>query len=109
MAGLWEKWVRPPRIGELDLDDDGPSAGQIVETFTIITTEPNPMLAAVHDRMPVIIYPEHYQWWLVPNRFEPQFLKTLLKPYPAAEMDCYRVSSQVNNARYDGVKCVEKG
>ena len=82
---------------------------QFVETFTIITTEPNPMVAAVHDRMPVIIYPEHYQWWLVPDRFEPQFLKTLLKPYQAGNMDCYRVSSLVNDARYDGLRCVEAG
>ena len=67
------------------------------------------MVAAVHDRMPVILHPEHYQWWLVPDRFESQFLKTLLKPYPAGDMDCYRVSGVVNDARYDGPKCVEAG
>ena len=53
MAGLWEKWHRPHREGELGLDDTGPSIDQTVETFTIITTEPNPMVAAVHNRMPV--------------------------------------------------------
>ena len=82
MAGLWEKWIRPPRAGELNLDDTGPAVSQIVETFTIITTEPNPMVAAVHNRIPVILGPEHYQWWLEPDRFEPEFLKTLLRPYP---------------------------
>jgi putative SOS response-associated peptidase YedK len=39
--------------------DTGPAISQFVETFTIITTEPNPMVAAVHNRMPVIVGPEH--------------------------------------------------
>jgi len=109
MAGLWDKWIRPPREDELALDDTGPSAAQTVETFTIITTEPNPMVAAVHDRMPVILGPEHYQWWLQPNRFEPQFLKTLLRPYPAEDMASYRVSKLVNNARFDAPACLQSG
>jgi len=89
MAGLWEKWGRPARTGELDLDD-ATAAGQVIETFTVITTEPNLMVAKVHDRMPVILSPEHYQWWLEPKRFEPEFLKTLLRPYPAEDMACAR-------------------
>ena len=32
------------------------------------------MVAKVHDRMPVILGPEHFQWWLEPERFEPEFL-----------------------------------
>jgi putative SOS response-associated peptidase YedK len=59
------------------------------------------MVAAVHNRMPVILGPEHYQWWLEPNRFEPHFLKTLLRPYPAELMECCRVSKLVNNAKID--------
>ncbi len=109
MAGLWETWHRPHREGELGLDDTGPSIDQTVETFTIITTEPNPMVAAVHNRMPVILGPEHYQWWLEPNRFEPQFLKTLLRPYPAELMECCRVSKLVNSAKHDGPECLLPG
>ena len=108
MAGLWEKWKRPPRVGELNLDDTEPAAGQVIETFTIITTEPNPMVAAVHNRMPVILGPEHYQWWLESERFEPQFLKTLLRPYPAEDMDCHRVSKLVNSAKNDSPECIQK-
>ena len=105
MAGLWEKWIRPARTGELDLGDDT-AAGEVLETFTVITTEPNAMVAKVHDRMPVILAPEHYQWWLEPDRFEPQFLKTLLRPYSAEEMDCQTVSKLMNNARFDGPACI---
>lgn len=98
LAGLWERWIRPDLEGELGLDDAGPSKNQIVETFTIITCEPNPMAAKVHDRMPVILGPEHYSWWLE-SKFEPEFLKTLLRPFPAEMMECSQVSSAINDAR----------
>jgi len=107
MAGLWERWIRPHTEGELGLDDTGPSVSQVVETFTIITTEPNLMAARVHNRMPVIVGPEHYSWWLE-SKFEPEFLKTLLRPFPAEKMDCSRVSAVVNNTRNEGPECVEQ-
>jgi putative SOS response-associated peptidase YedK len=97
IAGLWERWIRPDQDGELGLNDTGPSISQVVETFTIITCEPNLMAAQVHNRMPVILGPEHYSWWLE-SKFEPEFLKSLLRPFPANLMDCRQVSSTVNNA-----------
>jgi len=109
MAGIWEKWIRPHREGELGLDDTGPSIDQTVETFTIITTEPNAMVAAVHNRMPVILSALHYQWWLEPKRFEPEFLKTLLRSYPAEDMACCRVSKLVNNVENDRPECLLLG
>ena len=69
-------------------------------TSTIITTTPNQMAAAVHDRMPVILSPDHYGWWLDERRPGAD-LKILLRPYPADDMTCYRVSPLVNNARND--------
>jgi len=105
MGGLWERWIRHHQEGELGLDDTGPSISQVVETFTIITCEPNLMAARVHSRMPVILGPEHYSWWLEP-KFEPEFLKTLLRPFPAEKMQCSRVSAVVNNARNDGPECL---
>ena len=126
MAGLWEKWLRPP-AGEDSTDDlfpiSAPVAGatgtqvsgfsvsdsQLVETFTIITTEPNPLVAEVHNRMPVIIAPEHYQRWLVPNRFDTSFLKFLLRPFPADQMASCRVSKLVNNAKHDRPECLLPG
>jgi putative SOS response-associated peptidase YedK len=107
MAGLWEKWIRLPRSGELELGDGKePAASQVVESFTVITTTPNPMVARVHDRMPVILSPEHFQWWLEPKKCEPEFLKTLLRPFPAEDMDCRRVSPLVNNAKNDSPECL---
>lgn len=107
MAGLWEKWHRPHREGELGLDDTGPGIDQTLETFTIITTKANSVVAQVHDRMPVILAPDHYHWWLQPDRFELQFLKTLLRPYPAEDMASHRVNHFVNDARFDGPACLK--
>ncbi|MCS7100407.1 MAG: SOS response-associated peptidase [Burkholderiaceae bacterium] len=51
LAGLWESWRDPQRA-------------QPVQTFTIVTTRANEVLAHLHDRMPVIVAPEHYARWL---------------------------------------------
>ena len=45
-AGLWERWIRPPRAGEFQFDDGGdePPPSQVLETFTIITVAANEMM-----------------------------------------------------------------
>jgi putative SOS response-associated peptidase YedK len=108
IAGLWERWVRPPQAQELLIDDlgDAPQPSRVIETFSLITTTPNEMAAAVHDRMPVILSPDHYGWWLDERRPGAD-LKILLRPYPAEDMACYRVSPLVNNARNDSPECIQ--
>ena len=65
MAGLWEKWIKPPMRGEFDFTDlDEPQPSRVIETFTVITTEANPMVARVHERMPVILYKDAWQQWI---------------------------------------------
>lgn len=44
-----------------------------------------------------------------PDRFELHFQKTLLRPYPAEDMACVRVSQFVNNARHDSPACLQPG
>ena len=66
------------------------------------------MVSAVHNRVPVILGPEHYPWWLE-SKFEPDFLRILLRPYPAEDMDCYCVSSLVNRAKNDSPECIQSG
>ncbi len=106
-AGIYEKWIRPPKEGEFefnDLDETPPS--REVETFSIITTTANAMVAAIHDRMPVIVHPDHWLWW-IDERRDGESVKSLLRPYPAGDMDCYRVSKLVNNARNDTPECIK--
>ena len=106
-AGIYEKWIRPPKSGEFefnDLDETPPS--REVETFSIITTTANKMVASVHDRMPVIVHPDYWLWW-IDERRDGESVKSLLRPYPAEDMNCYRVSKLVNNARNDSPDCIK--
>ena len=72
LAGLWETWRSP--------------AGERVRSFTIVTTVANPLLAEIHDRMPVILAPEAWPAWLGEQAARPEQLKSLLAPYPAEDM-----------------------
>jgi putative SOS response-associated peptidase YedK len=90
IAGLWE----PPR----DPGEPG--------TCTLLTTQPNDLVAAVHDRMPVILGPEDAAVWLDPGRRTVGELQPLLRPYPSSAFTAYRVGSAVNNARFEDPSCI---
>ncbi len=86
-AGLWEHWQSPE--------------GDEIRTCTIITTEPNDVLATLHHRMAVILPPEHYEQWLSAEELPPAALMPLLQPYPSEPMRVYPVDTLVNNVRND--------
>jgi putative SOS response-associated peptidase YedK len=50
-AGLWERWIRPPTSEQPDTDLPETPPSQTVESFTIITTQANALMAPLHDRM----------------------------------------------------------
>jgi len=76
MAGLWEKWE---------------GGGRVLETFTIITTVANELVAEIHDkkRMPVIIAPEDVDRWLNAT----SDVSDLLKPYPSEAMEAVPIDT----------------
>ena len=84
-AGLWDKWV----TGD----------GEIIHSFTIITTSPNELMEQIHDRMPVILPREQEQRWMSPQP-DPSLVE-LLVPFPAGMMKAYPISKLVNSARND--------
>jgi len=90
-AGLWERWKDP--------------AGNWVKTCAILTTTPNSVTAAVHDRMPVILDPDAYDLWLDPGFTDVAAASEMLKPYDAAVMRCYPVSTRVNSVANDDAGC----
>ncbi|MBM4161410.1 MAG: SOS response-associated peptidase [Ignavibacteria bacterium] len=92
-AGLFSIWKDPE--------------GKEHPTFTIITTEPNELLAPIHNRMPVILPEQHFERWLDREYNDTDHLKTLLVPYPARKMNAYRVSSLVSNPRNDEPQCLK--
>src|SRR5258705_9044185 len=78
-AGLYENWRDP----------SDPNGGELT-TCTIITTQPNALVALIHNRMPVILLPEDEEHWLDPDMSEPEEIVSLLRPYPADLMTASR-------------------
>jgi putative SOS response-associated peptidase YedK len=72
-------------------------------TYTIITTDSNPYLKFLHDRMPVILDPgsEQMRKWLDPHLTTwTRELQSILKPYEG-ELECYPVSKEVGKVGND--------
>ncbi len=92
-AGLWDRWQ--------------PTDGEPVESCTILTTTPNPVVQPIHDRMPVILPPDTYTTWLDPAMRDVEPVQALLTPYPADAMIAYPVSARVNNPAYDAPDLTE--
>ena len=64
------------------------------------------LLADVHDRMPVILDPEHYDLWLDPGFRRVDALKEMLSPFDARLMRCFPVSPRINVVTNDDEACV---
>jgi len=90
-AGIWDCWK--------DL------SGNAVETCSILTTTPNALTSAVHNRMPVILEPDNYDLWLDPGMRDVAAASELLKPCDARLMRCHPVSSRVNHVANDDAEC----
>jgi putative SOS response-associated peptidase YedK len=81
------------------------SGGPALETCSILTTVPNAVTSAVHDRMPVIIDPDAYDLWLDPGMKDVGAASEQLKPYDSRLMRCYPVSTRVNHVANDDEEC----
>lgn len=92
-AGVWDRWER---------DGQAP-----IESVAIITCAANALVAGVHDRMPVIIPPKHYDLWLERNIRGGAALESLLKPYPDTLMEMHPVSRAVNSPTNDSAQLIE--
>jgi putative SOS response-associated peptidase YedK len=105
-AGLWEKWIKPPTPGPPDTDLEEPPPSQTVESLTIITTQANQTMAPLHHRMPVIVEPTHYRWWLENKPGSDLFQAALNRPLQAP-LKIYPVSNLVNNPKIEDPRCIE--
>lgn len=92
-AGLWDAWKDP-------------QTGAWRRTFTIVTVEPNPLLAEVHNRMPAILQQGAVDLWL--GEADVPALLSVLQPYPADEMRYWPVSKRVNTPRQDDAALIER-
>ena len=95
-AGLWEVWKGPNK-------DQEP-----LRSCTIITTSPNEPMAAIHDRMPVILPPSAWDTWLDRELDDLDLLGKLLVPSPPEIITMHPVSTEVNNVRNKGEHLIEE-
>lgn len=93
MAGLWDRWSGEVR-GET----------REILSFTVLTTEPNPLVARLHNRMPVILSPEDHEAWLTAPRDEALALAGI---YPSQLMRAEPISRRINSSRNDEAGLVE--
>ena len=95
-AGLWEVWRGPNR-------DQEP-----LRSCTIITTDPNDVMAEIHDRMPVILPESAWDTWLDRDIDDLDLLGKLLVPADPALTVARRISTEVNNVRNDGPQLLDE-
>jgi len=93
LAGLYDIWQNP--------------AGTTLQTYTIITTAPNDLLAPIHNRMPVILRQEDEIRWLSHDALTTEEMHRILAPYPAEGMEAYPVSERVNSTVADDRQVIE--
>ncbi|MFM7321748.1 MAG: SOS response-associated peptidase [Armatimonadota bacterium] len=93
MAGLWEEWLAPD--------------GSPLRTAAILTTEANPLVAKIHDRMPVILSREDEAAWLAPGELSAEVRERICRPLPAEAMAMVPVHRRVGRVSEDDPALLE--
>ena len=106
-AGLWERWIKPPSVDNAETDLDEAPASETIDSFTIITRAANAAITPLHDRMPVIIAPSHFGWWLKDDDSRSESHKMVLERAPDDALKIYPVSDLVNSPNTDDPRCIE--
>lgn len=92
-ADVWDAWKDPQ--------------GHWLQSFAIVTTEANELMARIHTRMPVILHPRDYDRWLDRTATE-QLPLDLLRPFDSDAMEMREANQKVNNARNNGPEMLER-
>jgi putative SOS response-associated peptidase YedK len=92
-AGIWERWQSPE--------------GEPVESCAILTTAANSSVRGIHDRMPVIVAPADYNFWIDPGA-ERDILQQILRFSQSISLSIYPVSAMVNNPTNDAPGCLQE-
>jgi putative SOS response-associated peptidase YedK len=93
MAGLWSRWI---------------SGRKAIESCCIITLEANPVIAAIHERMPAIIPSELIDSWLDGSLQDIAQLKQIIENPSASNLLApYPVSRRINKANFDEAECIQ--
>ena len=93
-AGIYELW----RDDKLPEDHEH----AWLWTAAIITTQATDDVGQIHDRMPMVITPDHWADWLDPDNTEPSQLHAAMLPAMAGGLTSHPVSAAVNSVRNNG-------
>lgn len=77
--------------------------GEIHDTFSIITTDANPLMAYIHNskkRMPLLLDKTEISDWINPSTSLPQ-INSMMNPFDESEMKAYPISQYANNPRHN--------
>jgi len=88
VAGLWTAWKDPS-------DEES----RFLHSATIITTEANELMSAVHHRMPVLLPKSQWSAWINPENHDIESLSAIFPPRDDGLLTMHEVSIDVNNAR----------
>jgi putative SOS response-associated peptidase YedK len=91
-AGLWDHWE----------GEDGS-----IESCTIIVMPANEVMTPLHERMPAIIAPTHYDLWLDSRMNDKDEIMQLLNSAPSSQLKAYPVSTWVNVPKHDDERCIQ--
>ena len=86
LAGIWEHW-------------ESKETGEVVESFSLITTASNTFMSEIHTRMPVILNREQEEKWIDPDMNDPKALQKIMEGCPSEVMKAVEVSKLVNSPR----------
>ena len=91
-AGLWDHW---------EGDDES------IESCTIIVMPSNEVMKSIHERMPAIIAPAEYDWWLDTRITDKEDIMQYLTSAPSSQLTAYPVSTWVNVPKHDDERCIQ--
>ena len=90
LAGVWDRWT----------DRD---TGEIVESCAVVTTEPNLLMAPIHNRMPVVVAPGEHDVWLYGSTDD---ARHVMRPYDPGRMRAWPVDAAVADVRTNSPECI---
>jgi putative SOS response-associated peptidase YedK len=98
MAGLYELWRDPSRVGQTD---------EVLITCTILTTAATANFEAIHDRMPMTIAADAWDAWLDPGVQDRDEITSFMRPAGQLDLEMYPVSTAVNAVANNGPQLIE--
>jgi putative SOS response-associated peptidase YedK len=93
IAGLWDAWKEPKKSPQ--------EVDRWLQSFAMVTTEANELMATIHTRMPVLLHERDWEEWLDKDDSKPAPVH-LLRPYEPEAMKMEPCNTAVGNVRNNG-------